>query len=118
MLPSQTWYEQGPRHVPFGQDVAKFYFVIVVVDRCADLIGKLLEFVEIGIRLRPIVAIRAGPSDRRPIILSGLALEELEAAIKEPMKISPNRNVGIHESAVEDARRGLGDGAPMKGVPP
>jgi hypothetical protein len=53
MLPSQTWYAQGPRHAPFGQDVAKFYFVIVVVDRCADLIGKLLEFVEIGIRLRP-----------------------------------------------------------------
>jgi hypothetical protein len=31
--------------------------------------------------------------------------EELEAAIKEPMRVAPIRNVWIHESLEDEARR-------------
>lgn len=39
------------------------------------------------------------------------AIEELEAALKAPMKVAPTRRVWIHESLEDDARR-LWEGDP------
>jgi hypothetical protein len=35
--------------------------------------------------------------------------EEIEAAIQEPMRVAPTRNVWIHECLKDEARRGVGD---------
>ena len=52
------------------------------------------------------------PEDKLDLILAGgtygekvRTLEELEAALKAPMKVVPTRSVWIHESLEGDARR-------------
>jgi hypothetical protein len=60
------------------------------------------------------------PEDHLDLILSTTGerkvrtVEELEAAIKEPMTVAPTRNVWIHESLEDEARRVCEAGRPIE----
>ena len=55
--------------------------------------------------------LHGGPEDHLDLVLSTTkerkvrTTEELEAAMNEPMKVAPTRNVWIHESLEDEARR-------------